>query len=55
MENINIKVPCIFIRGSATNDCYEQPDAGKILPDKSENSSFSTSSDFFPETIPNPS
>ena len=37
---MNFKFPGISVRGSAKNDCYEQPDAGKMLPDIFENFYF---------------
>ena len=43
------------VRESAKNTCFERPDAGKILPDKSENLEFPTSSELFLGNLPNPS
>ena len=43
----------MLVREPAKNNCFERPDSGKILPDKSENFDFPTSSDIFSKTIPN--
>ena len=49
MGKSNFQFPGIFVRGSAKNDCFEQPDAGKILPDKFENFIFRPRRNFFPK------